>query len=78
MAIDLRDDAQVAALLERIGAEQGGRLDLLVNNVWPGYEQQPAGLGNAPFRELDHQAHWDRMFQGGLRTHLWSPRGQSP
>ncbi len=33
VAIDLRDDAKVAQFLERIAAEQSGRLDLLVNNV---------------------------------------------
>lgn len=35
---DHRDDAQVAAVFERVAAEQG-RLDLLVNNVWGGYER---------------------------------------
>ena len=34
---DHLDDAQVRALVERIGREQG-RLDVLVNNVWGGYE----------------------------------------
>ncbi len=34
---DHRDDAQVKAVFERIRAEQN-RLDLLVNNVWGGYE----------------------------------------
>lgn len=34
---DHRDDAQVEAAFNRIKAEQG-RLDLLVNNAWAGYE----------------------------------------
>ena len=34
---DHRDDAQVEAVFGRIQAEQG-RLDLLVNNAWAGYE----------------------------------------
>lgn len=34
---DHRDDAQVAAVIEQIQAEQG-RLDILVNNAWAGYE----------------------------------------
>lgn len=34
---DHRDDAQVQALFERIRAEQG-KLDILVNNAWAGYE----------------------------------------
>jgi NAD(P)-dependent dehydrogenase (short-subunit alcohol dehydrogenase family) len=35
---DHTDDAEVEALFSRVGQEQG-RLDLLVNNVWGGYEQ---------------------------------------
>src|SRR5437016_998187 len=35
---DHADEAQVAALFDRVGEEQGGRLDLLVNNAWGGYE----------------------------------------
>src|SRR5262245_19122448 len=31
-------DAEVEALFERVGLEKG-RLDVLVNNVWAGYEQ---------------------------------------
>ena len=34
---DHRDDAQVEAVFQRIQAEQG-RLDVLVNNAWAGYE----------------------------------------
>lgn len=37
VACDHRDDAQVQAVFERIKNEQG-RLDLLVNNAWAGYE----------------------------------------
>src|SRR5436309_13917089 len=38
---DHTDDAQVEALFERIRREQG-RLDLLVNNAWSGYEIAPS------------------------------------
>ncbi|HWG85389.1 MAG TPA: SDR family oxidoreductase [Deinococcales bacterium] len=42
--------AEVAALVERIAAEQGGRLGLLVNDVWGGDELAEWGT---PFWELD-------------------------
>ena len=34
---DHRDDAQVQAVFQQIGAEHG-RLDVLVNNAWEGYQ----------------------------------------
>jgi NAD(P)-dependent dehydrogenase (short-subunit alcohol dehydrogenase family) len=61
---DHADDAQVAALFERIRGEQG-RLDLLVNNAWSGYEITP--YGDLPFWEIEWR-HWDLMFRGGLRA----------
>src|SRR6266487_2010836 len=61
---DHTDDAQVAALFERIRQEQG-RLDLLVNNAWSGYEIAP--YGDLPFWEIEWR-HWDLMFDGGLRA----------
>ena len=42
-ACDHGDERQVAALFERVGAEQDGRLDLLVNNAWGGYEEYDSG-----------------------------------
>src|SRR5262245_58398071 len=67
---DHLDDAQVGALLERIAREQG-RLDVLVNNVWGGYEHfydgtefwLEKGFWTAPI------ARWDQMFQAGVRAH---------
>jgi NAD(P)-dependent dehydrogenase (short-subunit alcohol dehydrogenase family) len=52
---DHADDAAVAAVARRIGAERG-RLDLLVNNVWGGYERVNAGLweeSRAPLCGID-------------------------
>jgi NAD(P)-dependent dehydrogenase (short-subunit alcohol dehydrogenase family) len=49
---DHRDDDGVRAVVERIAAERG-RLDVLVNNVWGGYEYLHRGEyqhANAPFR----------------------------
>ncbi len=61
---DHTDDAQVEAVFERIKADHG-RLDLLVNNAWSGYE---LGLYyETPFWEMEWR-HWDLMFQGGLRA----------
>lgn len=67
---DHRDDAAVAAVADRI-ASAHGRLDLLVNNVWGGYERLNAGAWqewNAPLWEQPVQL-FDAMFAGGVRAH---------
>ncbi len=61
---DHTDDAQVEALFGRIRDEHG-RLDLLVNNAWSGYEL-PLDT-ETPFWEMEWR-HWDLMFSGGLRA----------
>jgi NAD(P)-dependent dehydrogenase (short-subunit alcohol dehydrogenase family) len=61
---DHTDDVQVEAVFDRIRGEQG-RLDLLVNNAWSGYEISPSG--DIPFWEIEWR-HWDLMFDGGLRA----------
>jgi NAD(P)-dependent dehydrogenase (short-subunit alcohol dehydrogenase family) len=61
-------DAQVEALFARVMQEQG-RLDLLVNNVWGGYEQQDWSRFVAPFWEQPLR-HWSGMFEAGVRAHL--------
>jgi NAD(P)-dependent dehydrogenase (short-subunit alcohol dehydrogenase family) len=61
---DHTDDAQVEAVFDGIRGEQG-RLDLLVNNAWSGYENAPSG--DIPFCEIEWR-HWDLMFDGGLRA----------
>ncbi|HEY7017160.1 MAG TPA: SDR family NAD(P)-dependent oxidoreductase [Gaiellaceae bacterium] len=61
---DHTDDTQVEALFERIKTEHG-RLDLLVNNAWSGYEL--ALYTETPFWEMEWR-HWDLMFRGGLRA----------
>ena len=50
-----------------------GRLDLLVNNVWGGYEKMNGPLSRVPFWEqaIDQ---WDRMFTAGVRAHLVASR----
>ncbi len=67
---DHRDDAAVAGVAARIGAAHG-RLDLLVNNVWGGYERLNAGAWeewNAPLWEQPLDL-FDAMFAAGVRAH---------
>lgn len=61
-----RED-EVRALFERVQREHG-RLDLLVNNAWGGHESFD-GVFEAPFWEWP-LAHWDTMFDRGVRNHL--------
>lgn len=66
-------DAEVESLFARV-REESGRLDLLVNNVWAGYEDHACRpLPRVPFWEqpLDQ---WDRMFTAGVRAHLVASR----
>jgi NAD(P)-dependent dehydrogenase (short-subunit alcohol dehydrogenase family) len=68
---DHRDDTQVQGLFERIQADQQ-RLDILVNNVWGGYEHfsdgthfwEEKGFWDMPLKR------WDAMFQAGVRAHF--------
>ncbi|WP_327292999.1 SDR family NAD(P)-dependent oxidoreductase [Streptomyces sp. NBC_01198] len=67
---DHGDDDAVAAVANRVTAEQG-RLDLLVNNVWAGYERLNAGAWqewNAPLWEQPLEL-FDAMFTHGVRAH---------
>jgi NAD(P)-dependent dehydrogenase (short-subunit alcohol dehydrogenase family) len=65
-------DTEVDALFRRVTQEHG-RLDLLVNNVWGGYEQQDWSRFGAPFWEQPLR-HWSGMFESGVRAHLVSSR----
>jgi NAD(P)-dependent dehydrogenase (short-subunit alcohol dehydrogenase family) len=66
---DAGDDAQLAAVVRRVDAEQG-RLDVLVNSVWGGYERFTDGsrFHPGPFWEQPI-ALWDSMHRIGLRAH---------
>jgi NAD(P)-dependent dehydrogenase (short-subunit alcohol dehydrogenase family) len=67
---DHTDDEQVRALFARIAEEQG-RLDILVNNVWGGYEHfydgtrfwEEQGFWTVPIER------WDKSFASGVRAH---------
>ncbi len=66
-------DADVESLFSRIRADHG-RLDVLVNNVWGGYEHSECRpLAMVPFwQQSMHQ--WDGMFTAGVRAHLTASR----
>jgi len=72
---DHRDDQQVEAAFRRVIDEQG-HLDILVNNVWGGYEGMVEGgeftwpwpFWRQPLRR------WDAMFQAGVRAHYVASR----
>jgi len=67
---DHGDDGEVRALFARITADHG-RLDILVNNVWGGYEHfwdgaafwTEKGFWTMPL------SRWEAMFQAGVRAH---------
>jgi dehydrogenase/reductase SDR family member 1 len=67
---DHRNDEEVEAVFQRIRTEQG-RLDILVNNVWGGYEHfndgtefwKEKGFWTMPL------SRWDKSFQSGVRAH---------
>jgi NAD(P)-dependent dehydrogenase (short-subunit alcohol dehydrogenase family) len=73
------DDAQVEAALDRIAAAHG-RLDVLVNNVWGGYERMAEDgvfTWDLPFwRQLLWR--WDAMFRAGVRAHYVTSRLVAP
>jgi len=67
---DHRNDQEVEQVFHRIASEQN-RLDILVNNVWGGYENMmengeftwPRPFWNQPLWR------WDAMFGAGVRAH---------
>jgi len=64
VACDHRHDAQVAALFERVRDEQGGRIDILVNNACliPPELTQPGPFWCKPLR-------MQQLFDVGMRSH---------
>jgi NAD(P)-dependent dehydrogenase (short-subunit alcohol dehydrogenase family) len=69
-------DSDVEALFARMANEQG-RIDLLVNNAWGGYEQHDHRTFNAPFYEQPLR-HWHGMFTAGVRATLVASRFAAP
>jgi len=67
---DHREDEQVAAAFERV-AREAGPVDILVNNVWGGYEnmlEDGVFTWIKPFWEQPLWR-WDAMFEAGVRAH---------
>ncbi|HEU4389723.1 MAG TPA: SDR family NAD(P)-dependent oxidoreductase [Blastocatellia bacterium] len=67
---DHSDDRQVEAVIDRISRDQG-RLDVLVNSVWGGYErmvEDGAFTWAYPFWKQPRWR-WDLMFAAGVRAH---------
>jgi len=63
---DHANELEVESLFLKVRGERG-RLDILVNNAWGGYEGDrliPAFFWHAPLRL------WDAMFERGLKAHL--------
>lgn len=70
-------DSDVEALFARV-RDGHGRLDLLVNNVWGGYENsQCKPLPLVPFWEQPIDQ-WEKMFAAGVRAHLVASRFAVP
>jgi NAD(P)-dependent dehydrogenase (short-subunit alcohol dehydrogenase family) len=71
VGIPIRTDHTVDREVESLFAEVYGdqrRLDLLVNNVWGGYEGQPSNADfDAPFWEQP-LSRWDKMLVAGVRA----------
>lgn len=70
MPCDHRDDDQVRSVVAEV-LRRSGRVDVLINNVWGGYEYfwdgtefwTERGFWTAPV------SRWDAMFGGGVRAH---------
>jgi NAD(P)-dependent dehydrogenase (short-subunit alcohol dehydrogenase family) len=77
---DHTDDAQVQSLFARVRHEQG-RLDVLVNNAWGGYEQR-SGQEEAPFFGTPFWEQplwrWETMFTAGVRADVVAGRHAAP
>lgn len=67
---DHRNDTEVEALFQWVMDEQG-QIDVLVNNVWGGYENLLVDgryVDSFPFWEQPIER-WDSMFAAGVRAH---------
>ncbi len=76
MRCDHTNDDQVASLFDRIRNESG-KLDLLVNNVWGGYEAHDFQSFMKPFWQQPAR-YWHGMFEAGVRAHLRASQFAAP
>ncbi len=68
--------AEIDGLVAGLEKERG-RIDLLVNNAWGGYEQHDPIEFVRPFWEQPVR-HWDGMFERGVRATLLTSAGFGP
>jgi len=76
---DHREDGQVKAAFARIAADAGS-IDILVNNVWGGYEDMVENgvfTWSKPFWEQPLWR-WDAMFGAGVRAHYLASQLAAP
>lgn len=73
---DHTNDKSVDQLAERIRNDYD-KLDILVNNIWGGYEQYDSKVWQLPFWEQPIWR-WDKMFQTGVRAHYTASRALVP
>ena len=76
ISCDHTDDDAAVALAGEI-RKGHGRLDILVNNVWGGYEAYDARLFEIPVWEQPIWR-WDKMFRTGVRAHYTTTRAAVP
>ena len=60
--------AEIETLFERVKQEHG-RLDILVNNAWGGYEEHDGIFESRPFWELS-LLRWNKMLTVGVWSHM--------
>jgi NAD(P)-dependent dehydrogenase (short-subunit alcohol dehydrogenase family) len=76
---DHSDDAQVSGAFDRVLRQAGG-IDILVNNVWGGYERMIENgvfTWGRPFWEQPLWR-WDAMFAAGVRAHYYASQLAAP
>ncbi|MFI5413959.1 MAG: SDR family NAD(P)-dependent oxidoreductase [Candidatus Lutacidiplasmatales archaeon] len=69
-------EQEIVKLAEKLRGDYG-RVDLLVNSAWGGYEQHDLGAFGRPFWEQPSH-HWDRMFSSGVRPTLLTTARMAP
>jgi NAD(P)-dependent dehydrogenase (short-subunit alcohol dehydrogenase family) len=79
--VDHTVDAEIESLFEQVKREHG-RLDVLVNNAWGGYEDYThhggdAAVFDAVFWEQPIER-WDKMWQAGVRATLATTKAALP
>src|SRR4051812_37260000 len=76
---DHRDDAQVRAAFDDI-VRAAGTIDILVNNVWGGYERMAEDGQFTWPRSFWEQPiwRWDSMFAAGVRAHFLASQLAAP